>query len=440
MSRQQVIFIALALWWSACYTSQLYGQQQEPSQKVLDEIVAVVGDEIILDSDVRAQMYLLQQQLPDAPDSVLYERAFENILENKLIIAKAQEDSISVTEEEVEQRLDYQIALLVQQFGSEKRVEDVYGISIAEIKRRFKEQMRKQLMGEKLLQQKLATVKVTPSEVEQFYHRYQDSLPLLPAAYELYHLVRFVEPDSAARDSLRALLSRLRDTIIAQQNFAEMAKRWSQDELSASEGGDLGWVRRGELVPEFEDAAFRLQVGEVSEPVETPFGYHLIQVEAVQGDKRKVRHILLKFTQGKAAEQRTIRFLDSLRQLVLQQNASFEELAKRYSQDEMTRGYGGYLGRIPVEQLPEQMRAILDTLPDGGVTPPLRYEAAEGKQAYHIVWKKRFIPAHYPDLQQDYEFIRQMALQWKKQQVYQRWIAELKKEIFWERRKNAAPH
>ncbi len=426
-----IIILLLINWLFAGGT--LRGQDTDQS-KVLDEIVAVVGDEIILDSDVRAQMYMLQQQFPEMDDSTLYERAFESVLENKLIIAKAQEDSIEVTEDEVDQRLDYQIALLVQQFGSEKRVEDVYGLSIAEIKRRFKEQMRKQLMGEKLLQQKLATVKVTPSEVETFYRRYQDSLPLLSAAYELYHIVRFVQPDSTVRDSIVALLRKIRDTIIAQQNFTAMARRWSQDAISAPEGGDLGWVRRGELVPEFEDVAFRLQIGEVSEPVETPFGYHLIQVTEEQGEQRHIRHILLKVEQGQREEQQTLRLLDSLRQAALS-GASFEELAKQYSQDELTRPYGGYLGRIPVEKLPEPMRAVLDTLPEGGITPPLKYEAGGDKAAYHIVWKKKFIPAHYPDLNQDYDFIRQMALQWKKQQVYQRWIAELKKEIFWERKR-----
>lgn len=408
------------------------GKAQNSSQ-VLDAVVAVVGNEPLLESDIRAQQYLIKQQNPGISDTTAYELAFQSLLENKLIITKALQDSIPVSEEEVEQRLDFQINLLIQQFGSEKRVEDVYGMKISEIRRRFKDQVRKQLMGEKLLQQKFANLSITPAEVEEFYRKFRDSLPTLPAAYELYHIVRYVEIDSSKKDSLLLFLKSLRDSIIQTGDFQKFAKRYSQDISTASDGGEIGWVKRGELVPEFEEVAFALRPGEVSQIVETPFGYHLIYVDSIDGIRRKVYHLLIKQQLGQEEERATIRFLDSLRKLVLT-GTPFVELAKKYSQDPATKPFGGYLGKIPIEQLPESFRAVLDSLPDNGITQPLRYDDPSKRVAYHIVWKKRFIPAHTPNLEDDYDLLKQMALQEKRQVEYKKWVEQLKAEIFWERR------
>jgi peptidyl-prolyl cis-trans isomerase SurA len=410
----------------------LWAQLPVREGEALDRVVAIVGGEAVFASDVEAQRQLLRQQFPQLqlPDSVLWQRALEALVDEKLMLLQAQEDSIVVSDDEVMQRLEFQLQLLVQQFGSERRVEQLYGMPLEQIRREYREEVRKRLLVEKLQQRRFGNVECSAREVEQFFQQYRDSLPPVPAQVELAHLVRYVRPDSLQRSRTLELALRLRDSLLKGADFAELARRYSGDAASAAHGGELGWIERGKLLPEYERAAFGLQIGEVSAPVETPMGYYLIQVLDRRQDAVRVRHILLRM-QGDAERVRAE--LEQLRQRVLA-GEPFDSLALRYSEEEDTRGVGGSLGLVALETLPGELRTLVESLPDGGVSAPVPYLADPTRPALQLVYRKRLIPEHPAQLPEDFAILQRMCRQWKREQLYRQWIGQLRQRFPWQLR------
>jgi peptidyl-prolyl cis-trans isomerase SurA len=410
----------------------LWAQLPVREGEALDRVVAIVGGEAVFASDVEAQRQLLRQQFPQLqlPDSVLWQRALEALVDEKLMLLQAQEDSIVVSDDEVMQRLEFQLQLLVQQFGSERRVEQLYGMPLEQIRREYREEVRKRLLVEKLQQRRFGNVECSAREVEQFFQQYRDSLPPVPAQVELAHLVRYVRPDSLQRSRTLELALRLRDSLLKGADFAELARRYSGDAASAAHGGELGWIERGKLLPEYERAAFGLQIGELSAPVETPMGYYLIQVLDRRQDAVRVRHILLRM-QGDAERVRAE--LEQLRQRVLA-GEPFDSLALRYSEEEDTRGVGGSLGLVALETLPGELRTLVESLPDGGVSAPVPYLADPTRPALQLVYRKRLIPEHPAQLPEDFAILQRMCRQWKREQLYRQWIGQLRQRFPWQLR------
>jgi len=417
------------LWLLGCCPLLLWAQVREG--QLLDRVVALVGGEVIFASDVEAQAQLLQQQLPAGvhlPDSLLRQRALEALIDEKLMLLKAQEDSITVSDEEVTQRLEFQLQLLVQQLGSERRVEEIYGMSLQQIRREYRDEVRKRLLVEKLQQQRFGSIRCSARELEEFFAQYRDSLPMVPEQVELAHLVRYVQPDSLTRQRVYELAQRVRDSLLRGGDFAAFVRRYSQDPASVASGGEIGWVERGKLLPEYERAAFSLQVGEISPPVETPVGYYLVQVLDRRSDAVRVRHILFRMQPD---VERIRSELLQLRELV-QRGASFDSLARLYSEEVDTRGFGGALGLVPLESLPEELRTVVEELPDGGVSEPLPYIANPNRPGLQLLYRKRKVPAHRPRLPEDLDYVERFCQQWKREQEYRRWIAELRRRFPWE--------
>ncbi|MDW8012552.1 MAG: peptidylprolyl isomerase [Bacteroidota bacterium] len=397
----------------------------------LDRVVAIVGGEAIFASDVEAQVQLFRQQLPagvELADSILRRRALEALIDEKLMLLKAQEDSIVVSDDEVTQRLEFQLQLLVQQVGSERRVAELYGMPVERIRREYREEVRKRLLVEKLQQQRFGTIRCSARELEEFYQRYRDSLPLVPAQVELYHLVRYVQPDSAARQQVMELARRVRDSLLRGEDFAEFVRRYSDDRGSAAAGGDIGWVERGKLLPEYERVAFSLQVGEISPPVETPIGYYLIQVLDRRQDAVRTRHILFRL---RADAERVRLELLRLRELAIQ-GAPFDSLARLYSEEPDTKGFGGALGLVPLDGLSQELRKAIEELPDGGISEPLPYLANPHRPGLQLLYRKRMVPQHPASLPEDAGYVERFCQQWKREQEYRRWVAELRRRFPWE--------
>lgn len=412
-----------------CLTNILLSQTiGEP----LDKIVAIVGDEMILLSDVQAQAMVLAQQDPrlDPNDPELQKRILDQLINERLVLIKAKEDSITVTDEEIDQQWEFRLKALVQHYGSEKRIEDIYGMSIPRLKAEYRDEIKKFLLAEKLKEKKFGNIKVSEREVREFYEQYKDSLPVIPEQVELYHIVKsFIPPEELRRQKLE-LAKRVRDSIIQTGDFVRFVKAYSEDYSTINSGGDLGWVPRGRFFPEFEQVAFNLQLREVSQPVETPLGFHIIQLLGKSKDSILVRHILFKITPSEEEISKTKQFLDSIRSLFYA-GTPFEELAKKYSDEMETRGAGGFLGRFPVENLPENIRNVIDTLAPENVSPPYLYKT-HPVESYHIIYKKRVIPPHKPDLQTDYKELEQLCITFKQNKLYLEWIEELRKKIYWE--------
>lgn len=404
--------------------------------QVLDRIVAVVGDDMILQSHLEQQIqfYVLNNKIdPNTPG--LREQVLQSMINEKLIVAKAIEDSVVVSDEEVTQQLDAVIRERVQAVGSEERLEQYYGMPISRIKREFRDEMRNSLLAQKLQQQRFGAAQIGRLDVEEFYRMYKDSLGEVPDEVELAHIVVKPKFDEIAKAETRKKMQALLDSLKASVPFEDLARRHSQDPGSASQGGDLGLVRRGLFVKEFESAVFALKEGQISDIVETEFGLHIIQLLERRGDAVHPRHILLRIERTQASDDSAIALLQSLRRRILA-GESFAELARKYSEDPETANVGGNIGIVDMNQLQNFDKTYYETvaaMKPGEISEPVKITMGS-QYAYHIIWLKNRIPAHKPTLEQDYRRIENIALNFKRQKDYAAWIEELKKGIYWESR------
>ena len=409
----------------------LGGVQGSHAQVLIDKVAAVVDREIITESDVaeRLTMIAMQNRL-NANDPQLKKQVLESMVSEKLILAQAILDSVSVTEEEVTRTLEQQFQNIIRQAGSEQRVEELYGKSVSRLKREYRPEMRKQLLIQRIRQQREASMLVTRREVEEFYEAYKDSLPSVPEELELSHIFVKPRPDTTHEELTRQRLAAIRDSIVAGGDFAEFAKRYSQDG-SAPGGGDLGWAKRGVVfVPEFEEAAFSLKEKEISNVFKTEFGYHIVQLIERRGETVHSRHILLRIQQGPESDSAAVQQLRTLRERALK-GESFAELARKYSEDEETKSVGGDLGRIAADQLEEAFASVVRNLKEGEITEAHRVPV-RASYGYQIVYVRRRVPAHAMNLKDDYKRVEQMALFVKKNRLNAEWVEELKRSIYWE--------
>ena len=239
-------------------------------QEVVDKIVAVVDNEIILQSEVDFQTNLLAAQRKlDPTDPELKRKVLNSMIEDKLVYAQADIDSIKISESEISQRIDYQINVFTQQYGSLEKVEQVYGMSISKIKRELRDDVEKNLMVQKLQQKKFGDVNATRREVEDFYTQFKDSLGIIPEKVSIAHIYRSPEATKETINKYIKFAEDIKDSILKGADFGIMAKKYSEDPGSAVKGGDLGFVKKGVFYSQFESAAFALKVGEISPIIET---------------------------------------------------------------------------------------------------------------------------------------------------------------------------
>lgn len=399
-------------------------------QRVIDRIVAVVDKEIITESELneRVNMVVFQSRMESASPEFRRD-VLDGMIADKLILAQALIDSIEVTNDEVSQALDQQIANLVRQAGSEQRVEDYYGMPISRIRREFREDMRKQLIVQRMRQTREAAIQVTRREVEEFFSTYQDSLPRVPEEVELSNIFIQPKPDSTLQVESERLLKSIRDSLLRGGDFAEYARRYSKGPGGES-GGELPWAKRGELLRDFEEVVFSLSEGEISQVFTTELGLHLVQLEERRGESVRARQILLPLPKGPASDTVAVRRLRELRDEI-QAGTSFADMAKKYSEDEDTKMLGGDLGRVSLDQLDPEFRTVVETLPVGTISEPHRV-AVGNSYGYQIVWLRQRMPAHAMNLTDDFRRIEQIALYFKRNEQFNSWVADLKKNIYWE--------
>ncbi|HMN18740.1 MAG TPA: peptidylprolyl isomerase [Ignavibacteriaceae bacterium] len=403
------------------------------AQETLDKIVAVVDNEIILKSelDFQISVFASQRQLdPNTPG--LRNQILNSMIEEKLIYAQADLDSITVSEDEINQRIDYQINIFTQQYGSVANIEKIYGMSIDRIKRELRDEVRKSLMSQRLQEKNFGRVQATRREVEEFFNTYKDSIGMIPEKVTIYHIFQNPKASEKLKKKFYDKALALLDSIKAGKDFSELARKYSDDPGSAAQGGDLGFVKKGVFYPEFEEAAFKLNVGETSGVVESPVGFHIIQMLEKRGESVNTRHILIKIKADEDADLKTIDFLSEVRDSILKGFGTFQDYAKKYSEDKETAPFGGELGTFYMNQLDKALLDAVGKLKQGEIGYPRRLEYAPGTYGYHIVWLKSRVPQHKASLESDYSEIKKLADDFKKQNEYNKWIAEIKKKIFWE--------
>jgi peptidyl-prolyl cis-trans isomerase SurA len=412
-----------------------HAQQMNGQQQTLDKIVAVVDKEAITLSDLifSVQQYAVQNKLdPASPE--IQSRVLDGMINDKLILAQAIEDSVVVTDEEVADRLERQLNMLIQRVGSKEKLEEVYGMPLTRIRRDFqyREMIRKQLLIEKVQQARNAALTVSRREVVEFFETYRDSIPKVPTEYELSHIYIQPKPDSTVIHAAYERALAMIDSVKAGVDFADLAKRYSIDPGSASQGGDLGWVRRGLFVKEFEEAAFALKDKEISKPVKTQFGYHIIQLLERRGESVHPRHILLPIEQSKANDDSTIAFLNRLHDRP-DAKETFAVMAKKYSEDNDTKDIGGDLGKVALDQIDPSYVDVVTAAKSGEITAPAKLTVGS-KYGYHIIYVRSIVPEHIINLDADYHRLEQLALQMKTAAQYQKWVEEMRKNIYWEKK------
>jgi peptidyl-prolyl cis-trans isomerase SurA len=396
-----------------------------------DRVIAIVGNDVILESDFQyqLQLYARQNQLPQIPPQVA-QQIFQQMITDKIIYAKALQDSVEVTDDEINRELDFRIQSLTQQMGSMQRLEEVYGMSIARIRLQLKDDLTKKLLADKLRRQRFSGgIKVTDKEVNEFYQTYRDSLPPASSEYEISQIFltrKVSEPErQAALQTARQILDSIRMGV----SFEELARRNSADVASGQNGGDLGTAGRGAFVKPFEDAVFSMREGEVSEPVETEFGIHIIRLDSKTGETVRSRHILIPFPKLESSDFETINFLKDLREKILSGAMTFEEASKQYSENEESRVKGGYEGFVAVERLDSAEIDALRKISDGEITEPIKI-GSDNNYGYSILKRHSYSEGHNLTLAGDYDKIKRYAEFFKENKELEKWINEIRESIY----------
>ncbi len=402
------------------------------AQQEGDRILAVVGNEIILESDLQYQLslYARQNKLTQIPPALAQE-IFNSLITDKIILAKAQQDSIEVSDEEVTKELDNRIKSLIEQVGSQSRLEEIYAMSIVKIRMLLKEDLKKRMMTERLKRQKFGSgVKSTDREVREFYKTYRDSLPRATEEFEIAHIYIERKVSDAEKNWAKDKAKQILDSVKKGVDFSELAKRNSDDSLSAIQGGNLGYVKKGSFVKPFEEAALVLLPGEVSDLVETQFGYHIIKLIDKKGDGFTTQHILVKFPTFESSDLETIKFLTDLKGKIQSGQITFEDAAKEYSKDESTKLKGGYIGPIGTEQLDSAVIERINSVSMGGITDPVRITTNGTDFGYEIIKVISKTPEHELTIEGDYEKIKRLADQFKEGKELDKWINDMRETIY----------
>ena len=402
---------------------------QEP--QVIDRVVAVVGQNIILQSDIEAQYMQLRLQggIQGSASSIRCE-ILEDLMFRKLMLNQAEMDSITVTDEQVNAEVDRLVRYFISQLGSQENLEEYYKKSMSEIKEELFRMRKDQMLEEQVQQTMLANVEVTPAEVRKCYFDIpHDSVPMVNSKYEIAHIVKKPAITLEQKLEVKDRLYKMRKRILDGERFSTLALLYSEDPGSAKKGGELGFHGRGEFAPEFEAAAFNLRDGEISEVIETEFGFHIIQMIERRGEFVNVRHILLTVKVSPEALQEAYDELDSIAKLINNDSITFDEAVRKFS-DENDKISGGILVNpntgstlFDASELDQQVSFTINRMQVGELSEPVPMKTDDNKDAYRLLYLKRKTAPHKANLKDDYTLIRDWAMQQKREEIINKWIA-----------------
>ncbi len=402
--------------------------QQEP--QVIDRVVAVVGQNVILQSDIEAQYIQMRLQggIKGSASSIRCE-ILEDLMFRKLMLNQAEMDSITVTDEQVNSEVDRLVRYFISQLGSQENLEKYYNKTMPEIKEELFRMRKDQMLEEQVQQTILANVEVTPAEVRKCYYDIpNDSIPMVNSKYEIAHIVKKPAITLDQKLEVKDRLYKMRKRILDGERFSTLALLYSEDPGSAKKGGELGFHGRGEFAPEFEAAAFNLRDGEISEVIETEFGFHIIQMIERRGDFVNVRHILLTVKVSPEALQEAYDELDSIAQLIHNDSITFDEAVRKFS-DEKDKTNGGILVNpntgstlFDASELDQQVSFTINRMQVGELSEPVPMKTEDNKDAYRLLYLKRKTAPHKANLKDDYTLIRNWALQQKREEIINKWI------------------
>lgn len=409
------------------------------AQKALiDDVVAIVGDDAILRSDIE---YQYEQALLDGTDfgGDIKGHIFEQLLIQKLMVNQANIDSIMVGENEVVNQVDIRINNMIQQIGGEAKLEEYLNKPLSQFKREQMELMRNLMISQSMQREITKNVKVTPSEIRSYFNRIsQDSIPFISAQYELQQIVLYPSVEQKEIDRIKNKLRDFQKQVSEGRDFATLAVLNSEDVVSASRGGELGWTAKAGFATEFSAVAFNLQEkGKVSKIVETEYGFHIIQLIDRKGDRINVRHILMKPKISSDSRKKAIEFLDTLSVSINSGRITFEDAAMRYSMDKDSRSNGGVMinrdgsTKYQSSDIPSEIAKAIQGLEEGQISKPFKMlDDVRGKETYRIVMlKKRYSP-HRANMKDDYSLLQDMVEEMKRKEAIDSWIRKRQSEIY----------
>lgn len=406
--------------------------------KVIDQIVAVVGGNIILKSDIE-QMNINQQAQGISSEGDMKCEILEEFLINKLLVSEAELDTnITIGPSQVNQQMDGQMQMYMQHFGSEAAVEKYFKKPIAQIKADMKDAIREQLLSQQMKAKILENVTVTPSEVRFNYRNLsKDEIPTIPTQFEYAQITVQPKVELEEENRVKARLREIKKRIENGSSFAAMAVIYSEGP-SAKDGGVIGYSGRAQLDPAYATAAFNLKGDQVSNVVKSAFGYHIIQLVDKQGGKVNTRHILMKPKVSVEAKEEAFNRLDSLANMLRKNELTFDQAAMMFSFDKNTRNNGGIAinpntmsSKFNIEDLDGDVSKIITKMNLNEVSEPFETIDTESQQrVYKIVKLINKIEAHKADLQNDYQTLAEMYLATKKEGVLNDWIAERQSETY----------
>ena len=407
--------------------------------QILDKVIAVIGKNPMLLSEVETT---LLQQKEKEKSGYSKCKVFEDLLFQKLLLAQADRDSITVSDGEVDGELNRRIQYYVGMLGSEEKFEAFYGKRISVFKDELRDDVKNQLMAQKMQQKITGETKLTPNEVRTYFNSMPiDSLPLVNSELEIGHLVKNPPVTDEEKMQVREQLEVYRQRVLKGESMSVLAALYSEDPGSAKNGGRYESVMRGQFVPEFEAVAFRLKAGEVSEIFSTTYGFHFIQLVARKGESVDVRHILMSPKVSSADVYKARQQIDSIRTKIINGEMSFKEAALKYSDDKDTKQNGGLLLNPATNSIKWELEDVGQMDPKlvfmfenemkvGDVSPVIQYTGADAKQAWRILYLKSRTEPHKANMKDDYMKLLNMATFAHQKTAITDWIAKKSKNTY----------
>lgn len=410
--------------------------QAQPNPQVIDEVVAVVGDNYILRSDIEKEFETLKEQLGKefVHDSMKID-ILDQLISRKLLLYQAQLDSVVITDEQVEAKMEEKLAYILNHFGGdEKALEKYLGMTVPEFKAKTKAKMKEQLLIQEMQGQIIRDVKVSPAEVRKHFNQLaQDSLPPIPAEVEIGQIMITPKVSSFAWEFAKEEANDIRSRLLAGGDFCFLARTYSDDPGSSGKCGELGYFKRGKMVPEFEAAAFRLEKDSFSQIIRSEYGYHIIQLLDRRGESVNVRHILISPNLLESDLLNAYERLDSIRTLIVNGTMLFADAAKEFSEDEYSAGKGGKMmdyqtgeTQISVGNLEKDVFLRIKDLKVGEVSRVYSVRGQDGKEVYVFYKLISETEPHLPSLETDYLRIQTAALEQKKTTALEDWVTKSK--------------
>ncbi|WP_439881397.1 foldase protein PrsA [Pontibacter sp. MBLB2868] len=411
---------------------------QVPVQRKVDGIIAKIDNHVILKSELEFNYLQYLAQSKQQPNEAIKCDIFRSLVQDKLLLARAEIDSVTVEDAMVTDQLNRRVEYLTAQVGGVERLEQYYNKSIRQLKEELRTTVREQMIMERMQQQIAGKVKVTPKEIKKYFNTIPtDSLPYFSSEVELGQIVKYAQVSKQQKQAAREQLEAIRQRILAGEDFATLAKKYSQDPGSAQAGGELGFFKKKELVPEYEAAALRLEPGQISNVIESQFGFHLIQLIERKGQEFNTRHILIKPATATVDVKEASVALDSIRTLILNDSLTFAKAAKEFSDDKNTKDTGGMITSrstgsmyIPMDQVDPAMFFVIDTMQVGEISKPVPFRTDDGQEAVRILYLKSKSKPHLANLQDDYQKIATAALNEKKGKAIDSWFRKNIETVF----------